>query len=159
MFFDKNSPESLFRELNNTHRHVLENQFSITELSDIGNPMILVFLERFGEDGMTSSQKNIANFLHVTPATITVSLKSMERLGYITRNNDTGDMRKKQILITEKGREAVKKIDDVFQTIDLGMYKGFSPEERAQISHFYTKMIENLEKMEHCSHELSEGMI
>ena len=83
--------------------------------------------------------------LRISPATVTVSLKSMERDGYVKKLFNSKDLRRKPISITEKGRKAVKLIDDAFETLDHGMYKGFSPEEINQISLLYRRIIENLD--------------
>ena len=47
--------------------------------------------------------------------------------------------------ITEKGLRAAKLIDEVFETLDHGMYRGFSGEELERISLLYRRMIDNLE--------------
>ena len=76
---------------------------------------------------------------------MTVSLKSMERDGYVKKLSNAEDLRCKPISITEKGMRAAKLIDEVFETLDHGMYRGFSPEELERISQLYRRMIENLD--------------
>lgn len=145
--FQKDSPESLFREIDHYHRRALDTQMATNGLQDIGQPLILVLLERHGVDGMIESQKELADMLRVTPATVAVSLKSMERSGYVRKLTDENDMRRKPIAITEKGRKALKILDAVFESIDRGMYYGFSLEEREQIAQFYNRIIQNLRHM------------
>ena len=91
------------------------------------------------------SQKELAKRLRISPATVTVSLKSMERDGYIKKHVSADDLRCKPISITEKGRQAVKVIDEVYDALDHSMYRGFSPEEMEMISGFYRRIIENLD--------------
>ena len=55
------------------------------------------------------------------------------------------DLRCKPIAITEKGRQAVKLIDDVFETLDHGMYRGFSDGEKQMIAGFYQRILDNLD--------------
>jgi hypothetical protein len=43
--------------------------------------------------------------------------------------------------------QAARLIDQVFQTLDHGMYRGFTPEELEKISGLYRRMIENLDAM------------
>ena len=76
---------------------------------------------------------------------MTVSLKSMERDGYVKKLSNAEDLRCKPIAITEKGLRAAKLIDEVFETLDHGMYRGFSGEELERISLLYRRMIDNLE--------------
>ena len=58
---------------------------------------------------------------------------------------DQEDLRCKPIAITEKGRQAVQLIDDVFETLDHGMYRGFSDEEKQMIAGFYQRILDNLD--------------
>ena len=76
---------------------------------------------------------------------MTVSLKSMERDGYVKKLSNAEDLRCKPISITEKGMRAAKLIDEVFETLDHGMYRGFSAAELERISQLYRRMIDNLD--------------
>ena len=91
--------------------------------------------------------------MRVSPATVTVSLKSMERDGYVKKLSNAEDLRCKPISITEKGMQAAKLIDQVFETLDHGMYCGFEPAEREKISEFYKRMIDNLDAIVAKEHE------
>ena len=76
---------------------------------------------------------------------MTVSLKSMERDGYVKKLSNAEDLRCKPISITEKGMRAAKLIDEVFETLDHGMYRGFTADELERISQLYRRMIDNLD--------------
>ena len=106
--------------------------------------MILSILSQ-QKDGTIESQKELARRLRVSPATVTVSLKSMERDGYVKKLSNAEDLRCKPITITEKGRRAAQLIDEVFETLDHGMYQGFSAQDLECISGFYRRMIDNLD--------------
>ena len=99
------------------------------------------------QDGTVESQKELARRLRVSPATVTVSLKSMERDGYVKKLSNAEDLRCKPITITEKGRRAARLIDEVFETLDHGMYRGFSPEDLSRIAGLYRRMIDNLDQI------------
>jgi DNA-binding MarR family transcriptional regulator len=71
----------------------------------------------------------------------------MERDGYIKKLSNAEDLRCKPISITEKGMQAARLIDQVFETLDHGMYRGFEPEELEKISGLYRRMIDNLDAM------------
>ena len=113
-------------------------------LGNIGQPMLLCILSK-QKDGTIESQKELAKKLRISPATVTVSLRSMERDGYVKKLSSEEDQRRKPITITDKGRRAVKLIDELFETVDHGMYRGFSPEEMGLISGLYRRMIDNLD--------------
>lgn len=142
--FKDGSPEQLFRILERKHSSAIDLLLSKNGISNIGQPVILSILAQ-EKDGTIASQKELAKRLRVSPATVTVSLKSMERDGYIQKLSNQDDLRCKPISITEKGLEAAERIDRVFESLDHGMYHGFSPEERDQIANLYRRIIGNLE--------------
>lgn len=142
--FEDGSPEQLFHVLERKHRSAVDTLLQRHGLSNIGQPAILSILSR-QDNGTIASQKELAKRLRVSPATVTVSLKSMERDGYVRKLSNAEDLRCKPISITEKGMMAAKLIDQVFETLDRGMYREFAPEERIAISLFYHRMIDNLE--------------
>lgn len=113
-------------------------------LQDVGQPRILFLLREEGADGALPAQQELAQRLHVSPSTIANSLNSLERMGYITRQSDPEDGRKKRIAITEKGRDARKRCSAVFDRVDEQLYAGFSPQELEQLQQFYRRMLNNL---------------
>ena len=142
--FKDGSPEQLFHALERRHHTAVDALLTQRGIGNIGQPIILTILNQ-QKDGTIESQKELARRLRVSPATVTVSLRSMERDGYIKKLSNAEDLRCKPISITEKGREAARLIDDVFETLDHGMYQGFSPAELLQISALYRRMIDNLD--------------
>lgn len=142
--FTDGSPEQLFHVLERKHHTAVDNLLSQNGLSNIGQPVILSILSQ-QENGTIESQKELARRLRVSPATMTVSLKSMERDGYVKKLSNAEDLRYKPISITEKGMRAAKLIDEVFETLDHGMYRGFSADELERISQLYRRMIDNLD--------------
>jgi DNA-binding MarR family transcriptional regulator len=144
--FQDGSPEQLFHVLNRKHEMAVDDLLSQNGIANIGQPVILSILSQ-QENGTIESQKELARRLRVSPATVTISLKSMERDGYIKKLSNAEDLRCKPISITEKGTQAARLIDQVFETLDHGMYRGFEPEELEKISSLYRRMIENLDAM------------
>ena len=144
--FKEGSPEQLFRVLDKKHRAAIDLLLERKGIGNIGQPMLLCILAQ-QQDGTVESQKELARRLRVSPATVTVSLKSMERDGYVKKLSNAEDLRCKPITITEKGRRAARLIDDVFETLDHGMYRGFSPEDLSRIAGLYRRMIDNLDQI------------
>lgn len=144
--FKEGSPEQLFRVLDKKHRAAIELLLERKGIGNIGQPMLLCILAQ-QQDGTVESQKELARRLRVSPATVTVSLKSMERDGYVKKLSNAEDLRCKPITITEKGRRAARLIDEVFETLDHGMYRGFSPEDLSRIAGLYRRMIDNLDQI------------
>ena len=142
--FQDGSPERLFHALERKHHAAVDSLLCRRGIGNIGQPMILTILSQ-QKDGTIESQKELARRLRVSPATVTVSLKSMERDGYVKKLSNAEDLRCKPITITEKGRRAAQLIDEVFETLDHGMYRGFSADDLECISGFYRRMIDNLD--------------
>ena len=75
------------------------------------------------------SQTAIANKLEISPAAVAVSLKKLEKAGYITRSCDAEDNRMNHVVITDKGKKAIDQSILYFQEIEDAMFEGFSQEE------------------------------
>ena len=140
-------PEWYFRELFQAHRTASLAVSSYFDLNECGQPMILFVLNHEYDDGYSPTQKELAERLGISPSTTTISLKSLERIGYVRKVSDEKDMRCKRIEITEKGRDAALKFLDVFNIINKAMYQGFADEERELVSHFFSRITENLLKL------------
>lgn len=138
-------PIDQWRRLSMAHRMCAELLRKSTGLEDVSQPALLAALAR-NPDGIADSQKVLAEMLHVTPATITVSLRSMQRNGYVTKQVDENDQRRKRIILTEKGKQASKLLVGFTNLLDSDMYHGFTDEERALCSQFFQRMTENLEE-------------
>ncbi len=148
----KNPVILIFHRLNRAHRNATVEQMACHNLQDVGNPMILFILSRDlegndMESGMIPTQKKLAELLHVSPATIANSLKSLERGGYIRKEPDPKDARCNRVFITEKGRQAVTRCVQIFDAVDDQLLSGFSEAEQNQLLHFHQRMLENLRQM------------
>jgi len=135
----------LFHALNRAHFNAQMAGLRQRGLPRLGSPKILFALIRRMEQGLPApSQKELAEALHISPATIAASLKSLERCGYVSRQTDEQDGRRNLISITEKGRETLCVSREVFRAVDEYMYHGFSPSERDQVEAFHRRMLQNL---------------
>lgn len=140
----ENMPGVIFQAVARARRQATQVELTAQGLGDLGNPMILFLLNERGEDGRVSAQRELADALRVSPATIAVSLKSLEREGYVEKLSDEKDQRRKGIRLTPKGEGAVRRCLMVFRAVDRHMFEGFSPEEVEQISAFHIRMLQNL---------------
>lgn len=105
-----------------------------------GQPPLLFTLGRMG----ACNQAYLAKALHISPATIAVSLKRMEKSGFVKRVPDPGDLRSNRIELTDDGRKAADSADHAIRAVNERMYRDFTPEEFFQIMHFYKRMQQNL---------------
>ena len=121
----------LFHQLNRAHHNATLAQMARHNVQDVGNPMLLFILAQCAEqpEGTVPSQKKLAELLHVSPATVANSLKSLERGGYVRKEPDPSDARCNRVYITDKGLQAVQTCVTVFDTVDQQVLRGFSPAE------------------------------
>ena len=78
------------------------------------------------------------------PSALAVSLKKLEKGGYIRRSADISDERKKHMEITEAGSKVVSESHVMFQEIENQMFQGFSEEEIQIIHRYLNQIVDNL---------------
>lgn len=127
---------------NQLHKRILENNLDGTGIHR-GQHRLLMTLAC----SQFQSQVELARKLEVSPATIAVSLKSLEKAGLIERRMRQEDNRVNFVELTERGRRIVEDGRDYFDMLDQQMYQGFTREERIQFSHFLERIYENMQKM------------
>ena len=71
----------------------------------------LMYLSRHG----ACSQNSIAEAMEVSASTVAVSLKKLEKGGYIEKQSSPEDCRSNRIVLTQKGEEVVVKCTGTFQ--------------------------------------------
>lgn len=139
----------VFHQLNRTYHNAANSQLAQRNLQDVNNPMVLFVLfqalER--EDAGIPTQKKLAELLHVSPATVANSLKSLERGGYVRKEADPADARCNRVFLTDRGRRAVQECAEVFDAVDQQVLRGFSPGELEQLRSFHQRMLDNLRQI------------
>jgi len=95
-----------------------------------------------------TSQIELAKSMDVSPATIAVSLKKLEKEGYINRQKDKDDNRLNNITITEKGNRVVEQSRQIFKLSDEKVLEGFTEDEKYTLFVLLKKVNANLEIME-----------
>ena len=139
--------ELLTRRLNQAHRSAVQAELSAAGLSEVGHPMLLAILHSACQgdpEGQCHAQRELAELLHITPAAVANSLKSLEKGGYSLRRPGS-DARRNQVLLTDKGRRAVDTCQQVFESVSRRMLAGFSPEEAELLLSFRRRMLDNLQ--------------
>ncbi len=141
---DPNLPGILFHALNRAHHNATQAELAAQGLDGLGSPLLMMLLQSRGKDGTTPPQRALAEAMHVSPAAVAMSLKALERLGYVERRMDRADQRRRRIVITAQGEAAVETCWQVFQTVDRKMMEGFTPAEREQLAGYHHRMLRNL---------------
>lgn len=74
--------ELLSQQINHAHRSAVSEELNRRGLSEIGHPMLLTVLEGYqSDDPEGHAQRDLAVLLHISPAAVANSLKSLERGG------------------------------------------------------------------------------
>lgn len=102
-------------------------------------------LETLERDGCLT-QKALADRLHVSPASVAVSIKRMQKTGVVDKLPSEDDLRYNRIMLTEKGRDLTRRTRELFDRLDDEMFAGFSAEECEQLYGYICRMIQNLAK-------------
>ena len=105
-----------------------------------GHPRILFVIK----DLAGASQKEIAERLHVTPASLAMSLKRLEKGGFLQRCVDEKDQRINKIELTAKGLRAIRICHLQMAQLDVSMLKGLSEAELDQLSSYLSRIYDNL---------------
>ena len=104
-------------------------------------------LMKLSLNGPTSSQKDIAEALDVSPANVARTLKALSAAGLIEKREGT-DGRCRQIAILPEGQRLIDHTHKTFREIDAEMFEGVSDEDVLQLTRTLMKVQENLGTME-----------
>ena len=91
-------------------------------------------------------QNDIAERNHLAAPTVSLTLKQMESLGFITRKPSDNDNRKTIVVLTEKGVELDEKIKECFKKVESKMIKNISDEDLAHFVKVLDLMKSNLKE-------------
>lgn len=94
--------------------------------------------ERIQEGGILAS--DIAEALNVSRPNITNLLQVLSDKGLITQDKDPKDKRRKVLILTRKGRDAIAKVNPLRENANRRLLYNFSEEEKEDL----------LEKLMHC---------
>ena len=78
-------------------------------------------------DGMT--QNELANILGIKDSSMSVRLNKLEKNGYIVREIDDQNLKKKKIYITQSGKIASTQCRRILREIDEQLWDGFTKKE------------------------------
>ena len=105
-----------------------------------GQPMILEYIK----DHKLCTQKELADSLHISAASVATSIKRLEKSGYVVRSTDKTDVRKNRLSLTEDGISALNDFRGVCDKTDKEMFEGFTQEECDQLCQYLERLYNNL---------------
>lgn len=92
------------------------------------------------------SQAEIAELLDISPAAVAVSLKKLEKAGFIVRQSHKEDNRINHVAVTEKGKETIEISIACFREMESAVLKDFTPEEMEVLEQCFRRIIQNGEE-------------
>ena len=105
-----------------------------------GQPPVL--FELWEREGLT--QAELAERLHITPATMTRMLQRMEKSGFICRKPDETDQRVTRVYLTDSGRAVRAQLEKVWAQMEAETFAGFSEDERPVLRSWLKRIRANL---------------
>ena len=91
------------------------------------------------------TQKELADSLHISPASVATSIKRLEKSGYVNRSPDKEDIRKNRLSLTDNGTNILKEFRNICDETDKEMFKGFSEEECKTLCDYLQRLYNNLD--------------
>ncbi len=102
-------------------------------------PALMVLREHEG-----ISQRELVDLLRVKAPTVAVTVKRLERAGYVKRGGDATDQRVNRIYLTEYGKQIVGQIPSRMKQVEQETLEGITPEELLLMRRLLLQMRENL---------------
>lgn len=90
------------------------------------------------------TQKEIADQIQVTPASVAISTKRMQKAGLLEKTVAEDNLRCNRLTVTLKGRELSQRYRSKFDEMDHKMFIGFTEGELAQLSGYLDRLIMNI---------------
>ncbi|MDV3426233.1 MAG: MarR family winged helix-turn-helix transcriptional regulator [Bacillota bacterium] len=127
-----------------TSLHLMRRISIQKETADIGlyfgQLPILEYIKR----NENCTQRELADKLQVTAASIALSTKRLQKAGLIKKIADEDNLRCNKLSITGKGLETAENGRKIFDALDVKMYQGFSEEELEDLYNYLNRLIINL---------------
>lgn len=131
------------RDIHHRHANLVHNILAKHGLH-AGQPRILYVIGRLKDP----SQREIAQALNVSPASLATSIKRMQKVGLLEKVSDPQDMRVNKIRITPKGEKAQRESFLEFGGADRLLFSDFTPQELEQLEQYLERIYQKLSKVE-----------
>ncbi len=106
-----------------------------------GQPMILEYIK----ENHLCTQKELADSLHISPASVATSIKRLEKSGFVNRTSDKNDIRKNRLSLTESGISVLNEFRRNCDETDKKMFNDFSEEECKMLCNYLQRLYNNLD--------------
>lgn len=114
-----------------------------------GQHHIIMMLEREG----CATVSQIADEMRTTAATVSVSIKRLEKAGFVEKRPDESDGRITKIFLTSKALAVTKRIKQKMDNAEETLTSGLTQEEKYILSDLLDKMIDNIIQKKECEQD------
>ena len=135
------TPEILLRQVGKAHANKINQMLEEVGLHK-GQPMMLLLLSR--KDGIPQSA--LVKKMVVTPATVSMMVKRLEKAGFVIRKRDAEDERVTNVYLTDAGRDIGMQLNKLQKELENIVFDGFSAEEKETLNTYLSRVLENLYK-------------
>lgn len=105
-----------------------------------------IILALFNNEGITVGE--IARQLDITPATVSVSIKRLEKSGFVKKQADDTNARITKLYLTDKGRKIPDRIRERMDSQEKYITMGLTDEQRNMFSDMLDTVINNMKNKE-----------
>lgn len=102
----------------------------------------LIIISLVHQDGVT--QLDLVHRTHLSPPTVSVTLKRLEAAGYISRTVDMQDQRAVRVYLTEKGKQLNQAALKNIKAVDAILMQNISAEESEILVKLLRRMRDNI---------------
>lgn len=102
----------------------------------------LIIISLIHQEGVT--QLDLVHRTHLSPPTVSITLKKLEAAGYISRTVDTQDQRAVRVFLTEKGRQLNEASLKSIKALDAILMQGLSADETETLLNLLRRMRDNI---------------
>ncbi|HOO05716.1 MAG TPA: MarR family transcriptional regulator [Ruminococcus sp.] len=110
------------------------------------------------EQNENCNQADLAELLGVTPASVAVSTKRLQKAGLLRKETDPDNLRCKRLTLTDEGRKAIESRIRIFEEYDQLIFGSFSEEEKAQLMEFLGRIAGKMQEIEGIEGDFSSPM-
>jgi len=132
-----------FIKIGREHRKTVEKRIGALGI----HPSQHHFLMHIAKNG-ACTQQSIAEAMEISAATVAVSLKKLEKGGYIEKQIGRTDGRSNLVVLTAKGEDVVEKSKCMFEQVDKEMFACVTEEEQQLLLTLLERIVNNLKTME-----------
>ena len=111
-----------------------------------GQHHIIMMLERVG----CATVSQIAEEMRTTSATASVSIKRLEKAGFVEKRSSESDARITKIYLTDKALAVTQRIRSKMDEAEESLTQGLTQEEKYQLSDLLDKVVNNIISQKEC---------